>query len=131
MLRPRDSKSSNINDEFLKNGSGQFSVDLWVLNDIDYNYGTQLTSEMLEKANGEVESNKLSWSKFMIGAKVGEKRLILAHNNGSLLEEKKQGDNVPFYLALEVKLVDVFVVESTTNQQISGQKYVNEEKSKP
>ena len=102
------STSSTSSEEFQNNQKGKFSMDAWIISETDFSYTKHIVqNKILEATDG----NNPGWKPFMVGAKVGQLKLLLVRNNGRFIETMKQGDEIPLFLALEIKLLGMLPFE--------------------
>ena len=118
--KPQGSAFSNTN-EFRNNQIGKFSLDAWIISEIDFSYSKHIVQNKLVEVIDGLEGNNPFWKTFMVGVKVGQLKLLLVRNNGRFIETMQQGNEIPFYLALEIKVLEILPLESVKKQPHSRQ----------
>ena len=124
--KPQGPTSSNAN-EFRNNQIGKFLLDAWIINETDFSYSKHIVQNKLVEAIDGSEGNNPAWTTFMVGVKVGQIKLILVRNNGKFMETRKQGNEIPFFLALEIKVIEILPLESVKKETNTSQQNTKHE----
>ena len=124
--KPQGHTSANTN-EFRSNQIGKFSLDAWKISETDFSYSKHIVQNKLVEAIDGLEGNNPAWTTFMVGVKVGQIKLILVRNNGRFVETMKQGNEIPFFLALEIKVLETLPLESVKKQPNTRQQKTKHE----
>ena len=87
-------------------------MDAWIISETDFSYTKHIVQNKILEATDGLNGNNPAWKPFMVGAKVGQLKLLLVRNNGRFIETMKQGDEIPLFLALEIKLLGMLPFET-------------------
>ena len=122
MAKPQVGNNSN---HFGTSQLGQFSVDIWTIQDENFTYSDHLEEEQIQEiSGGEDEEDSPFWKKFMIKANVGEIKVLIMPHNGRYIKKSKKENPTSHYVAFEIKLMKI----STSNQSKKVTKEKNDSK---
>ena len=117
---------ANDSNSFGTSQLGQFSVDVWTIQDESFTYSDHLEEEQIQEVSGsEDEEDSPFWKKFMIKANVGEIKVLIMPHNGRYIKKSKKENRSSHYIAFEIKLMKI----STSNQTKKVSKAKNDSKS--
>ena len=110
LAKPQVSNDSNA---FGITQFGQFSVDMWTIHDENFTYHTHLEEEQIHKVSGGEDEGTPFWTKFMIGANAGERRVVIMPNNDQYVQNSKKESLASKFVAFEVKLMKILPPNQT------------------